>query len=373
MPKSLVDHFADLPDPRVKRSRRHELRDILVLCVLAVLCGADCVVDIEEFGKAKKDWLVKTLGLQHGIPSHDTIGRVLAALSPIEFAERFVAWAGELSGVLDNEVVAIDGKTMRRSLDSVKGRGPIHLVSAWATKNRLALGQVKTDEKSNEITAIPELLKVLDLSGCIVTIDAMGCQRAIAEQIVEGGADYMLMLKANHPNLHDEVVQFFHDGIVTNFEEFEFDYVEHTEQGHGRTETRRVWTCSDIEWLPGREAWKDLNSIVCVEATRAIGQKPPAIHRRYYLSSIKEPTAAQAAAIVRAHWGVENGLHWVLDIAFREDESRVRSKHAAENFGLIRKFALNMLKRERSARIGIKGKRLKAGWDNDYLKKVLAV
>lgn len=370
---TLIDHFSDIPDPRRARTRLHALRDILVLSILAVICGADGFVAIEQFGKAKEDWLRTFLPLENGIPSHDTLGRVFSLLDPKAFTERFMAWVGTVAKLTAGEVVAIDGKTVRRSMDGAGDRGPIHLVAAWAAQNRLVLGQVRTSEKSNEITAIPELLEVLDLVGCIVTIDAMGCQKSIAAKIIERGGDYMLQLKQNHPTLHELVEGFFHDGVITDFEGIEADYFEEVTNAHDRDEVRRVWTSPDLEWLPEAEEWVSLRSLVCVESHRRQLGKDETVNRRYYLCSLENPTARQGAAIVRAHWGIENRMHWTLDIAFREDESRVRMGNAAENLSLVRRIALNLLKHETTAKVGIKNKRLRAGWDNKYLRKVLAL
>lgn len=368
---TLLDAFDELEDPRMERTRLHSLRDIIVLSILAVICGADGFVQIEEFGKAKEPWLRGILDLPNGIPSHDTIGRVFARLDPEAFASCFMAWVGTVAERIKAEVVAIDGKTARRSMDGAAGRGPIHLVNAWATENRLVLGQVRTADKSNEITAIPELLRALDLSGCIVTIDAMGCQKSIAADIIEQDADYLLALKDNHPTLHQEVQGFFHDGVLTEFDGIEHDVHIEADAAHDRDEVRRVWTTSDLDWLPEAADWAGMKSLVCVEATRTILGKPTTTNRRYYLSSIEGLKAQAGARAVRAHWGVENQLHWVLDVAFREDDARARMGHAAENLATLRKIALNLLKQETSSKRGIKTKRLRAGWDHRYLLKIL--
>ena len=368
---TLVDAFDGLTDPRLERTRLHSLRDIIILSILAVICGADGFVQIEDFGRAKEEWLRKVLDLPNGIPSHDTVGRVFSLLDPEAFAACFMAWVGTVAELVEGEVVAIDGKTVRRSMDGAGNRGPIHLVNAWATTNQLVLGQLRTSDKSNEITAIPELLRVLDLAGCIVTIDAMGCQKTIAARIVEQDAHYLLALKDNHPNLHQEVRGFFDDGILTGFDGIQHDaHVEET-HAHDRDEVRRVWTSSELDWLPEAEDWTELRSLVCVEAQRTILGKPTTTNRRLYISSIPELAADKAARAVRAHWGVENQLHWVLDVAFREDDARARKGHAAENLATVRKLALNLLKQETSAKRGIKSKRLRAGWDHRYLLKIL--
>ena len=368
---TLLESFDDIPDPRMARTRRHSLRDILVLSVLAVICGADGFVQIEDFGKAKEEWLRKILDLPNGIPSHDTIGRVFSMLSPEAFSASFMRWVGTVAELVDDEVVAIDGKTVRRSKDGASNRGPIHLVNAWATANRLVLGQVPTSEKSNEITAIPELVAALELKGCIVTIDAMGCQKSIAADIIKAEADTVLALKDNHPTLHQEVQGFFEDGVLTDFDGIQHDFHEESTQAHDRDEVRKVWTSSELDRLPESEDWAGMKSLACVEAHRAALGKDTSVHRRTFLSSIPDLAAQEAARIVRAHWQIENGLHWVLDIAFREDEARARKGHAAENLATVRSIALNLLKQETSSKRGIKTKRLRAGWDHRTLLKVL--
>ena len=368
---SLVESSADLPDPRIDRGKLHSLHDIVVLTILAVVCGADNFVAIADYGRARREWLETFLPLENGIPSHDTIGRVYRKLDPESFSKRFMAWVGSVTGKVDG-VIPIDGKTVRRSMDGAGNRGPIHLVSAWSAKNRLVLGQVKTSEKSNEITAIPELLEVLDVAGCIVTIDAMGCQKDIAAKIIEGGGDYVLRLKRNHPTLHELVDCFYREGIASNFRGIKVDYHVEETKAHDRDEVRETWVTTDLEGLPKTDEWIGLKSVICVRSRRQQLGKPETVSYRYYLSSLKHPTAADVAAIVRSHWGIENSMHWVLDIAFREDESRVRLGNAPENLALVRRIALNLLGREKTAKVGIKNKRLRAAWDNAYLMKVLS-
>jgi predicted transposase YbfD/YdcC len=347
--------------------------DIVVIAILAVICGANSWVDVEQFGNAKKKWLGSFLSLKNGIPSHDTFGRVFSLLSPTAFGEAFMEWISSVAEVTDGEVIAIDGKALRRSFKEASSRAFIHLVGAWSTKNRVVLGQVKTDDKSNEITAIPKLLRLLDISGCIVTIDAMGCQKNIAAEIVDGGGDYVLQLKGNHPNLLAEVEAFFSDGIASDFESFGYDHVVTTDAAHNRDELRKLWCVDDVSWLVGREEWKGLSSLVCIESERQELGKEKSIERRYYLSSLSHPTATQMMEVTRGHWGIENSCHWVLDVAFREDDCRIRMGHGPENFGLLRRIALNLLKHESSLKIGIKAKRLRAGWDERYLLDVLGL
>jgi len=373
---SIQECFADLSDPRMEGKVHHKLLDLIVLTLCAVLCGADTWVDVEAYGYAKREWFETFLELPNGIPSHDTFGRVFALIAPAELEACFVKWVQAVAQVMEGEVVAIDGKTLRRSYDSASDQAAIHMVSAWATANSMVLGQLKTQAKSNEITAIPELLKVLELKGCIVTIDAMGCQKEIAAQIVDAGADYVLALKGNQGSLHEAVRERLEEARrepqqEENSRELHPDYHESSQKGHGRLETRRCWVLPAEEGLPGYQDWKSLTTLALVESERCVGNKTT-VECRYYISSV-DGGAEQLAAAVRQHWGIENRLHWVLDIAFREDESRVRNGHAAENLAILRRLSLNLLKQEKSAKIGTKAKRLRAGWDNDYLLKVLSV
>ncbi|MBF8251581.1 MAG: ISAs1 family transposase [Deltaproteobacteria bacterium] len=366
---AIVEHFKDIEDPRIERGKLHNLIDIIAIAICAVICGADTWEDIELFGEAKHEWLKQFLELPNGIPSHDTFGRVFSIISPVEFQRSFLNWIKAISESIEREVVAIDGKTSRRSYDKSKGKGAIHMVSAWATANRVVLGQVKTEDKSNEITAIPELLDILALNGCIVTIDAMGCQKNISAKIIEKGADYVLALKGNQGTLHEDIKLFFQDAKETSFKDIHHDFYETIDGDHGRIETRRYSIVSDIEWLEGKADWKEIKSIGMVESEREIGDKVTK-ETRYYISSLPS-NAKLFGDAVRKHWGIENSLHWVLDVVFREDECRIRKGHAAENFAVLRHIALNLIREEKSIKRGAKGKRLKAGWDNDYLSKIL--
>lgn len=376
---SLLKHFATLTDPRLDRNKDHKLLDIIGVSICGVICGADGWTEIEEFGQAKEDWLRTFLELPNGIPSHDTIGRVFARLLPGELQQSFQSWIQTISTVTQGEVIAIDGKTLRRSYDRASQKAAIHMVSAWASENHLILGQVKTSEKSNEITAIPRLLDILAIHGCIVTLDAMGCQTEIAAQIVDQGADYVLSLKGNHGTVHKKVVEFFEQ-----FEEEEpqqvqerqavgkelvLDEYETVDGDHGRIEIRRYRQVSDVQWLEERSQWKGLQSVGMVEAERHIGETV-SVERRYYLSSLGL-NGQQFATAVRGHWGIENTVHWSLDVSFREDDSRIRTGHAPENFAVLRHIALNLLKQDTQCKRGIKTKRLKAGWDHKYLKSLL--
>jgi predicted transposase YbfD/YdcC len=387
----LFDHFCSLTDPRVERTKRHKLLDIVSLSICGVLCGADGWTAIEEFGRSKEEWLRQYLELPNGIPSHDTIGRVFARLSPTEFHRCFLSWTEEIKTQTAGEIIAIDGKTLRRSYDRDSNKAAIHMVSAWACANRLVLGQVKTEAKSNEITAIPELLHVLAVEGCIVTIDAMGCQKTIAAHIVAQGGDYVLALKGNQGTMYEAVEEFFHP--LSSQEEppqkppqeppqehakekpqrtvFDVPYTsdETIDGDHGRIEVRRYWHVSDLSWLDERSQWKGLKSIGMVEAERYIGEEV-SVERRYYLSSLPE-NVQQFANAVRGHWGIENSTHWVLDVSFREDDCRIRTGHAPENFAVLRQMALNIFRQDTSSARGIQIKRLKAGWDNEYLAHLL--
>lgn len=364
----LLDHFATLPDPRIARHRWHKLSDILVIAVCAVLCGAESYPAIEDFGQEREPWLRQFLELPEGIPSHDTFNRVLRLLDPGEFQTCFLRWMHAVAEVTAGEVVAIDGKALRRSFAKGTGKRAIHMVSAWASENGVVLGQRKVDTKSNEITAIPELLDLLVLKGCIVTIDAMGCQRAIAQTILEQRADYVLALKGNQPTLEQAVERFFLTGPEAEAHRTGSDYYEQTERGHGREETRRAWISADLEAELEASAWPGLQSIGMVEATRTLDGKT-SVEQRFYLSSLP-PDAEQFAQAVRKHWGIENQLHWSLDVTFREDQSRLRTGHGAENFAVLRHIALNLLHQETSTK-SLPRKRLACALNPDYLLKVL--
>ena len=369
----ITKHFASLQDPRVERTKLHKLQDILVIAICAILCGADDWVAVEAWGNAKHEWLEKFLELPNGIPSHDTFGRVFARIDPQQFQQCFLSWIRAVAKQVHRQVVAIDGKKLRRSHDRTLGKSAIAMVSAWATANQLVLGQRKVKDKSNEITAIPELLRVLELTGCIVTIDAIGCQTEIAETIVQHNADYLLAVKENQGQLYQDVQDLFAGCREVNFRDVPHDYHKTINKGHGRIEVRECWTLSDpefLDYLRQRGAWKNLQTVVMVCAERRIGTTA-SLETRYYISSL-ENNAKLALRAARGHWGIENGLHWVLDIAFREDESRVRKDHGPENLAVLRHIALNLLKQEQTTKTGIKTKRLKAAWDEDYLLKVLS-
>lgn len=371
---SIRHHFGGLEDPRVERSQRHQLLDMVTVAICAVIGGADNWVEVESFGRAKLTWFQQFLELPNGIPSHDTFGRVFARLDGQQFESCFLEWIDAVREITAGQVIALDGKTLRRSHDKTLGKGAIHMVSAWASANRLVLGQVKVDEKSNEITAIPKLLAALTISGCIVTIDAMGCQQKIAQQIIEQQADYVLAVKENQGHLHEDIKELFAYAHEINFEGVTGrDYHKTVNKGHGRIEIRECWTLTDPEFLVyvrNRSAWAGLHTLAMVKAERRVGDKT-SCEVRYYISSLPGQ-AEPVLEAVRSHWGIENQVHWILDVAFREDESRIRKGKAAQNFAIIRHIALNLLKHENTAKCGIKAKRLKAGWDENYLLNVLA-
>ena len=367
--QSITRYFSNLSDPR-RDNKRHKLIDIITIAICGVICNADSFEHIAEFGRAKYEWLKKLLELPHGIPSADTFERIFSRIDPEEFKSCFIEWIQTISRLTKGDVVAVDGKTLRRSHDKSNGKSAIHMVSAWACANGLVMGQVKTREKSNEITAIPQLLKMLEIEGCIVTIDAMGCQKHIAETIIDKNADYVFSLKGNQSNLHDDVRLFFQIQKENNFKDELFDYYESVDADHGKIEIRKYWTTSDISWLQGKENWKNLETICMVERERQFEDKTER-ETSYYMGSI-ENNAEKFAKAVRSQWAIENRLHWVLDVSFREDESRIRKGNAPENFAVLRHIALNMIKRETSLKKSIKSRRLRAGWDNDYLLEILA-
>jgi predicted transposase YbfD/YdcC len=376
----LKNQLAQLSDPRRKHKRQHELIDVLMIAVTALLCGAENFSHMAQFGKAKEAWLRTFLTLAHGIPSHDTFRRVFMLLSPAQFSAVFLRWTQSLRQAVGAEVVALDGKTLRRSFDSAKGQSAIHLVSAWASANGLVLGQIKVADKSNEITALPELLRALELAGCIVTVDALNCQKTIAKEIQEADADYALALKGNHGTAHDEIKTFLDAAIAEAFAPklpgaqpsagaATLALHETVDKGHGRLETRRYYQSAALDWFTDRAAWAGLQTVGLVEATREVRGKQT-VERRYYLSSLPLEVKTFARA-VREHWGVENQLHWVLDVQLNEDQSRARSGHAAENLGLLRRLVLNQLRRDTRCQTGIKGKQLNASWDHAYLQSLL--
>ena len=366
----LLSHFSSLPDPRVDRTKRYPLIEIILLIISATLSGCEGWKQIKDFGETKLDWLRKFLPYANGIPVDDTIARVMRKLDTKAFQSCFISWVKSVSEVTDGDVIAIDGKTLRRSHDHTKGKSAIHMVSAWSSANSLVLGQEKTAEKSNEITAIPELLDVLDIKKCIVSIDAMGCQTAIAEKIIKQGGNYVLALKGNQGNLHDEVKTFVDIALENNFLNVPHDYHEEVERGHGRVEKRACWVIdAKKEWFPSAQKWKNLNKIIIVKSQRELVDKTTN-DTRFYLASPEKLEAPNGLSVTRQHWGVES-MHWVLDVTFREDECRIRKDAAPENFAIMRHVALNLLKSDVSWKASMKRKRLKAALDDNYREIVI--
>lgn len=367
---SFVTHFGNIDDPRRQAGKRYPLIELLFIAICAIVSGCDDWVAIERFGKAKVRWFKRYLPLKHGIPSHDTFGDFFGALDPDQFTQAFIDWmtsAEELSGV-----IALDGKTIRRSYDKRLGKSAIHMVSAWSSLNRFVLGQVKVDDKSNEITALPQLIQLLAIKGCLVTIDAMGTQVEIAKSIVEKKGDYMLSVKLNQKHLHEDISYLFKHAKGANFNDDGFDQAQTVEKGHGRVEIRECQVITHPEWLQylrGFSNWVKLQAVIKMTRTRKIGGKT-SVETSYYICS-QQIVATDALSVVRAHWGIENSLHWVLDVVFNEDSSRVRTANAQQNLALIRRIAINLLNNETTRKDSLKGKRQLAGWDETYLESVI--
>ncbi len=369
VPEYSLESFFERIDDHRRHNKLHKLIDVILIAICAVVAGADTYEQIENFGKKRKRWLLRFLELPYGIPSHDTFGRIFERMNPNEFQNCFKLWIESVTDRTKGQVIAIDGKTLRRSHDRSSDKKAIHMISAWASSNQVVLGQLKTKEKSNEITAIPHLLRLLDISGCIITIDAMGTQKKIAQTIIKNDGDYILAVKENHKTLYDETVLFFKEMESMELEGFTFDKYETVDGGHGRIETRKYAMTSDIDWLQDKEKWAGLKSLGMVESTREI--KGECSHeKRYYISSL-ECDAKKFGDAVRNHWGIENSVHWVLDIAFREDESRIRKGSAPENFAAIRHIALNLLRNNKTFKGSVKTKRLNAAMDTKYLEDVV--
>lgn len=372
MKPTISEHFGGLEDPRIERTKLHPLINIITIALCAIISGADDWVAIEAYGRTKEEFLRKILDLRNGIPSHDTFRRVFGLLDPEQFQAKFRSWVQSIEQVTTGEVVAIDGKRLRGSRQSTKGA--INMVSAWATQNRLVLGQRKVDDKSNEITAIPELLELLHLKGCIVTIDAIGCQQAIAETIIAQEADYLLALKGNQPELFHAVGDYFEALLDPQQKITNFDYLRTVDAAHGRIETRQHWITEEISWLSavtGKALWPGLRSIGMIHAQRRMGDQRSTFVR-YYLSSLPADAHLFAQA-ARAHWLIENQLHWSLDVTFHEDANRTRTDCAPQNLAIVRHIALTLLQQERSTKDSLKVKRLRSAWDHHYLLKLLSI
>ncbi|MCX4025040.1 ISAs1 family transposase [Spartinivicinus marinus] len=366
---TVLDHFEQLDDPRMERRRRHKLIDIITITICAALCGADDWVAIERFGNAKEAWFKSFLELPNGIPSHDTFGRFFSRLCPTSFQSCFIQWVQSITDSLPGKLVAIDGKTLRRSFTEPDKKNAIHLVNAWSIENKLVLGQLKTDIKSNEITAIPELLEAIAVKGAVVSIDAMGCHKAIAKKIREKGAHYLLAVKNNQRRLYSAIQEQLYSKKAKVYQRPAIDFHSSEKEQHGRHEIRRCWVYHSVAKLPIATEWIDLAAVIRVETERTL-QGKKSKEQRYYISS--QPLSAKAVSeMIQHHWQIENSLHWSLDVAFREDDSRIRIGHSAENMSRIRQIALNILKQDDTYKIGIKNKRLSAGWDHEYLMKLI--
>jgi predicted transposase YbfD/YdcC len=366
---SFIFHFSQLTDPRLDRKKRHSLLDIIAVTVCAVMAGADAWTHVEAFGKSHLEWLRTFLELPNGIPSHDTFGRFFSLLDPVAFQTCFIQWVQAVHKTVEG-VVAIDGKTARRSHDEAHGKKAIHVVSAWATEAGISLGQIKVDEKTNEITAIPELIKSLMIKDCLVTIDAMGCQRQIAQDIIDAGADYLLAVKDNQETLRADIEEEFKAAQGDHFAHMDCEYYETVEKGHGRKEQRQYWLTHDIEGLGTLDRWPHLHGMAMCRDTRTI-KGETSVEDRYFITSSQDKNVKEIATSIRSHWHVENCLHWVLDIAFSEDQCRIRIGYAAENLATIRRAVINVIKNDKSRKGGVKTKRLQAAWDLDYLKQLL--
>lgn len=364
----IQDHFGELTDPR-RREVTYPLINVVVIAICAVICGADDFVAIAKWGETRRKWLSRFLDMSAGVPSHDRFNAILAAIKPAEFEACLLGWITALHEITGGQIIAIDGKTIRRSFDAGSGKAAIHMVSAWATANHISLGQVVVDAKSNEITAIPKLLTMLELSGATVTIDAMGCQTEIAKQIVESDADYCLAVKGNQPTLYQGLADFFAQHLENEFKRTKVRRHKTQERLHGREQTRHYYICPVPDDLPDRSRWTQLRAIgLTISATLRDGQE--CYELRYYILS-KYVSGRRFAESARGHWGIENQLHWQLDVTFQEDQCRIRKGHADANFSILRRTAIGLLKNEKTLKVGIKNKRLNAGWNEEYLEKVL--
>jgi predicted transposase YbfD/YdcC len=368
-----MTHFSIIKDPRIERCKRHLLLDILFLTVCAAISGAQGWEDIEEFGQSKKEWLQRFIELPYGIPCHDTIARLMARLEPNVLQQCFFQWMSDVLEAIEGDIIAIDGKTLRRSFDKASRKNALHMVSAWSCIGGIALGQIKTDEKSNEITAIPRLLELLEVKKCIITIDAIGCQKNIASIIIQKKADYVLGVKKNQPTLHADCVQYFENYLLQQREPTsKTEMFETIDKAHGRIEVRRCWQSTELKWLPSTKEWEGARSVLRVECERQ-SNTGSSREVRYFISSLPL-NAARALSAVRQHWFVENQLHWVLDVTFGEDASRIRRGHAAENMAVLRRLALNICKRYANAdskKLSNPKKLKKAGWDDSFREKLL--
>jgi predicted transposase YbfD/YdcC len=368
--RSIVECFSDIEDIRIERGKKHKLIDIITISICAVVCGADGWTDIELYGIARKKWLSKFLELPNGIPSHDTFARVFSQINPDAFNKSFLSWIKGISKITSGEIIAFDGKQSRNSGDEKNGQGVINTVSAWATNNRLVLGQKKVEGKSNEITALPELIEVLDLAGCIVTIDAMGCQREIVKKIVEKDADYVIAVKKNQPTLYEQIKQLFKQAIATQGEGLNISRFNSREMNRGREEIRNYLMITDVtQRIDPLQKWKKLTSIGMVESVRVVNGKT-SVETRYFIISL-ENDAQKLAEAIRGHWSIENSLHWVLDVSFKEDDSRIRKDNAPANFAVLRHIAVNIIGQNKSRKLSVRSKRFLATLDEEYSNELL--
>jgi predicted transposase YbfD/YdcC len=372
-PRGALRFFADMEDPRSNQGKRHRLLDMIAIAITAVICNADGWKDVELFGRCKEKWFRTFLELPHGVPSHDTFGRVFARLDPHAFEESFRQWMAHLGRTSNGRLIAIDGKTLRRSFDTAAGKAALHMINAWCVTNQTVLGQVVCGEKGNEITDMPKLLSLLDLKDAVVTADAMHCQKVTAREIIQRGGHYLLQVKDNQPALHENLRLLFEQGLTDDCQGVAYDYFEDVDAGHGRIETRRCWSSWDLAGVAPADDWPALRSAVCVERVRQVGQGPPSTQRHYYISDLPGRDAKRMLELSRGHWGVENQLHWRMDVVFLEDQRRIRKDHAAENYTRLSRIALNLLKADTSVKASIRAKRKLAGWDHDFLLHLLTL
>jgi len=369
-PRGLLRAFDSLEDPHMDRTKLHSLTDVLTIAICATICGADGWPDVALFGKCREKWFRTFLDLSNGIPSHDTFRRVFILLKPDDFEQCFMAWMAELSESSGGRLVAVDGKTIRRSLDAASGKAAVHMVSAWCDSNEMVLGQIATDEKSNEITAIPRLLKLIDIADAVVTIDAMGCQKDIAKTIIQENGDYILQLKGNQGGLHDQTVELFDQCLRDDCLGVDYTTAKTINKGHGRIEQRTIWATEDVSWFAEHKRWAGLKSLVRIRRQRTIqGETSDEYH--YYITSLPASDPGKLLTLIRGHWSVENKLHWSLDITFADDTRRHRRGYAAENASRLNRLALNLLKAEKHQKASLRAKRKLCGWDQNYLLKVL--
>ncbi len=372
-PRGVLRFFKDMEDPRSHLGRRHSLLDMIVIAICAILCGADGWEDIARFGQCKRKWFKTFLELSHGIPSHDTFGRVFGRLNPTAFEACFRAWIDVLSRDSGGQLVAIDGKTLRGSFDTSARQAAIHMISAWCRGNQTVLGQLVCADKSNEITALPKLVELLDLEGAVVTADAMHCQKKTTAAIVAAGGDYLLQVKDNQPQLHQDLKLLFSQAMRPDCHGVPHAHAQDVDKGHGRIETRRCWTSWDTTWVPDRAEWEGLQSFVHVQTTRET-QTAKSVEHHYYISSLSGRDAGRMLELARGHWSIENQLHWRLDVVFQEDQRRIRKGHAAENYSRLSRIAINLLKADTQwKKASLKARRKIAGWEHDYLLHLLTL